>query len=342
MSEMEVFVSRTLSLIQETKPPLVVVLGDVLDTHSKIDQIPAKLAVEWLGKIAKLSRLVLLIGNHDRVNDEDFLTDQHPFTALKQWDNTLVVDSGRPVPVEGFRLYAMPYVPCGRFEEGLRESFRRNGMPDDLFEETLKQTHLLLAHQEFRGAKMGAFVSEKGDVWPLDAPLVVSGHIHDAQTPQPNVRYIGTPLQHAFGDTRDKTVSFFVLKRERGVETCLESRVDLGFKKRLAITTSAADFLTTDPRVDPEKTIFVWHIAGTRAEVVALRHTDKYKLWKPWIVEKVLPDAPLQQMLPSDTGSDPTPLESFEGKTYMQILKEQVLHSENPGLRSAFESVFVV
>ena len=83
--EMEVFVARTLSLIEETRPPLVVVLGDVLDTHIKIDQVPAKLAVEWLGKIARLSRLVLLIGNHDRVNDEDFLTDgKFGAAALKE------------------------------------------------------------------------------------------------------------------------------------------------------------------------------------------------------------------------------------------------------------------
>ena len=47
---------------------------------------------------------------------------------------------------------------------------------------------------------MGAIVSSEGDEWLPEWPMVISGHIHDRQQPQPNVYYIGASLQNSFGD----------------------------------------------------------------------------------------------------------------------------------------------
>jgi DNA repair exonuclease SbcCD nuclease subunit len=53
---------------------------------------------------------------------------------------------------------------------------------------------------------MGAIVSKDGDEWNEEFPQIISGHIHDNQTPQKNIYYTGSPLQHAFGDTDKRVV----------------------------------------------------------------------------------------------------------------------------------------
>jgi hypothetical protein len=45
---------------------------------------------------------------------------------------------------------------------------------------------------------MGAIISEKGDEWDIDNPMVISGHIHEKQQPQKNIYYPGSSLQHSF------------------------------------------------------------------------------------------------------------------------------------------------
>lgn len=339
MPEMTLFAQRSLQLIDTLCPDAVVVLGDILDTHSKIDQVPAKLATEWLYHISLKTKLVILIGNHDRVNDHDFLSDQHPFTALKCWKNTLVVDTGCFFDVKGIRFFAMPYVPPGRFLEGIYTSFTQQGIPEEQHEDVLLSLPLIFAHQEFRGAKMGAFVSEIGDVWPEHFPYVISGHIHDAQTPQRNLRYVGTPLQHAFGDTQDKTVSLFTLRVTGASIEYHEECIDLCLKKKKVLLTNAEDFLDTKPQVDLEKTHLKWIIRGTRSELVALRNTDHYKAWKDMIDEHIIPDPPLQHKLPSDAIVGDT-LDIFQGKSYMDIFRDQVQMSEDIALMNAFRHVF--
>ena len=63
----------------------------------------------------------------------------------------------------------------------------------------------IFAHQEFKGAKMGAIISEKGDIWEKELPPVFSGHIHDFQILD-NIVYTGTPFQHSFFDSTDKAL----------------------------------------------------------------------------------------------------------------------------------------
>jgi hypothetical protein len=78
-------------------------------------------------------------------------------------------------------LVFIPYVPKGRLEEAL-SGVDMNGCK------------CVFAHQEFRGARMnarGSFFSPDGDIWPEDAPLVISGHIHGTQQVGRNVYYPG-------------------------------------------------------------------------------------------------------------------------------------------------------
>lgn len=179
------------NLIKEKSPDMVIVMGDILDRFETIHVSPLMRSISFLNKIkSKGVKLVILIGNHDRPNNNVFLTEEHPFTSLKEWENTTVVDK----PIVFKNLLFVPYVPPGRFFEAIKDF-------------SLPEVKVIFAHQEFFGAKMGAIVS-KVEAYSESAPLCLSGHIHQYQKVQDNLIYIGTPLQHGFGDTRDKSVCF--------------------------------------------------------------------------------------------------------------------------------------
>lgn len=195
---------ETLKIIKNDKYDFVVVLGDVLDTHEKIHVQPLCRAVNFIIDISKLSKVYVIIGNHDRINNDDFLTSIHPFVALKYVKNIVIVDD----VITHDNFVFVPYVPPGRFREALSKiNFDYNDSKQIIF-----------AHQEFKGAKMGAFISEKGDYWQEDYPTVFSGHIHDFQIFQHNIVYTGTPFQHGYHDRDDKYLFNLLLDRKYDYE----------------------------------------------------------------------------------------------------------------------------
>lgn len=163
----------------------IVFLGDVLDHHNKIDLSCLNRAQKFFSNIRRMlpvsALLIILVGNHDRPNNLCFLTDEHPWGALLDWGGTtIVVDRPINLVVRGVNILGVPYVFPGRFFEAIGDF-------------NLSSADLVFAHQEFRGAPLGIIPSVKGDVWPEEAPLCVSGHIHDRYVVQQNLVYPGTP-----------------------------------------------------------------------------------------------------------------------------------------------------
>ena len=198
IEDCEAFIDACVAAVQDYSPDFIVLLGDILDKMNKVDVIPHNLACRLIEELSEISHVYLLIGNHDLINNSQFLTRNHIFGPLKKWDNVTVVDT--VVCAEhGDRFFVFcPYVPPGRFVEAL------NTLDSDLPWEC---ADCIFAHQEFHGCKMGAAVSEVGDMWCEDHPPVISGHIHDAQIVK-NVYYPGSSIQHAYGDTAAKYVWF--------------------------------------------------------------------------------------------------------------------------------------
>ena len=98
----------------------VVILGDILHKHEKIDMFPYDRSIKFLKDIKdNCKKLYILIGNHDRPNNNDFLTDRHSFNSLKEWDNTIIVDNIIVEEIEEYKFCFAPYVPVGRFMEAL-------------------------------------------------------------------------------------------------------------------------------------------------------------------------------------------------------------------------------
>lgn len=226
--ESKEMIQKICNKIKELDPDFVVCLGDILHTHEKIHIEPLCLATSFLLKMAELKPTYLIIGNHDRPNNSDFLTDKHAFNGLKGHNNLYIVDTTEEHVIQNHRFIFVPYVYPGRFMEALNK-----------LENPLTNVTSIFAHQEFLNAKMGAICSKSGDPWSLSNPLVISGHVHEYDHLQKNIIYTGTPMQHSFGEREDKTISYFTFNEDSSWK---EERIDLGLIKRKIIRIKVSDF----------------------------------------------------------------------------------------------------
>lgn len=284
---------------QHPELDFVVVLGDV---HDKFQYIHSQLLTnvsKFFNKLKAKKPLYVLVGNHDRCNNSDFLSDVHPFNDFKGQENIYIADHVLDYTIKGHRLLFVPYVPPGRFMEALETV------------ENPLNCDLIFAHQEFYGVHMGAIVSTKGDKWEIFYPWVITGHIHDYNFNKHNIIYVGTPIQHNYNESPNKTISMFLLKDEykenkfeEGAEKdnlnqseikdnlnnnnnklkdLIETRIKLGTKLRETIRVAYDKLALFIPNPDKYQKVI---ICGTDAQIKAIKLTDIYvKLKKE--VEKV-------------------------------------------------------
>jgi|SRR5690554_6473200 len=191
-----------LNLSLELKPDLIVHLGDTLDTKSNIDMGCLKDACNFFIESSEIAPTYVLIGNHDRRNDSDFLSDFHPFVGMENIPNLHIVHKVVFRKNEdGSTFTFVPYVPVGRFRDALltadidltdpSEDYPKENVPD-----------LIFAHQQFKNSVP---MNKKGDEWDETLRYVISGHIH-GHLRLPGVLYTGSPVQHKFGESEDKSV----------------------------------------------------------------------------------------------------------------------------------------
>lgn len=212
----------------------VVILGDILHKHEKIDMFPYDRAIKFLKDIKdNCNKLYILIGNHDRPNNNDFLTDRHSFNSLKEWDNTIIVDNIIVDEIEEYKFCFAPYVPVGRFMEALNTNTVN-----------LEEITMVFSHQEYDGCKINNISKSNADKWDIVYPLNIAGHIHDFEIVQKNLIYIGTPFQHSYSDTYDKTISIFSILSKTEIK---HSRIDLNIPKKIEIVLTVDELLKYTP-----------------------------------------------------------------------------------------------
>ena len=117
--EVDLFMDRVTALVQEREPDFVVVLGDVLHTHERLHTTALNKAYELIHRLRRLRPTYVLVGNHDLINNQQFLTDKHWMNGLKEWENVTIVDTVQRLLHDGQLFVFCPYVPPGRFEEAL-------------------------------------------------------------------------------------------------------------------------------------------------------------------------------------------------------------------------------
>ena len=238
------FIKTIMSFISTLSPlNFIVVEGDLLHTHEHLHSDVLNKAVEFVKRLSSFCPVYILVGNHDAINNSIFLTTSHWMNCLKSFPNITVVDD---VLVKQEFAFC-PYVPNGRFQEAL---FTKLSLED------LKKITCIFAHQELSGAKMGSIIST-AEKWNDDFPLVVSGHIHDKHWAQPNIFYTGSIMQHAFGDSSDKTILLLEITDKKGNKerenkeekivksnnkTCIFHEIDLSLAKKFLFHFNISDF----------------------------------------------------------------------------------------------------
>jgi DNA repair exonuclease SbcCD nuclease subunit len=226
IEETDIFMEEAVKSVRKINPHVIVLLGDMLDTHERIHSVPLNKAYVLIDKLREIANVYILVGNHDMINNQVYLTQDHWLNGLKEWSGVTVVDTVMCAEINGHKFVFCPYVYPGRFIEAL----------NTLNAEEWKDAQCIFAHQEFYGCKMGAFVSVDGDKWPVEYPHVVSGHIHLNQKPQENIYYPGSSLAVAYGETTRNIFCSLTFKHgERGYDL---EEIDLNLpKKRIVYTT---------------------------------------------------------------------------------------------------------
>lgn len=241
--ETDLMICRIEEIITIQNPNIIIVLGDTLHYHERIPMYTLKRATHFFKMLKNTKKNVyILIGNHDRPNNNIFLTDEHAFNSFKEWENMTIIDDVTVISENfenhQYNFLMVPYVPVGRFNEALATKSLAH---------PLTTISAVFCHQEWDGCKINLISGCIADIWPLDAPLNISGHIHDYEIVQNNLRYPGTPIQHSPSDTTNKTVSIIEMKRSENSEVLsfhYENRISLNIPHKISITLTPDELLT--------------------------------------------------------------------------------------------------
>jgi DNA repair exonuclease SbcCD nuclease subunit len=302
----------------------IVVLGDVLHDHERINSLALNLAVEWLVSLRRwCEEVYVLVGNHDLINNGQFLTTNHWMNALK--NEIRVVDDVVETTINEIPVTLVPYVPVGRFREAL----------DLRCPERWMKSRVIFAHQEFQGAHMGSCVSTEGDEWSSEFPPVISGHIHGKQSLASGIFYPGSAVPVSFAETSERIVceiifpggptSSFVIK-----EHCL------GLSRLISknIVSDEWDSMSFSAG-DMNHEIKV-KIDATPAELKRIKKTKKYKMLKDRNVKIVFHRSRSSVMAENERIRS---VVRTEGPDFQSILENLVEGSGDAAVRTLFNDI---
>jgi len=269
IKELEDYVKNIVSIAEKNRPTFIVILGDILDTHEIVRVQPHKLVTAFLKDLSNIAHTYVLIGNHDYINNSQFLTDNHIFNPFKEWSDLTIVDKVIYIDLDDKSFVFVPYVPKGMFIEAL----------DTLIEkgQTWEFADCIFAHQEFRGCKKtDSFKSTSGDLWDEDYPLVISGHIHIAQNLGGNVKYPGSSLQHFHHEPHNKYVWVVEWKDPEPKIT----KINVGLKQKKLLNMTIQELNKKEEKFfndlfKPSGLDLKINLLGTLAELKNFKTSDK-------------------------------------------------------------------
>lgn len=252
-------------LLKYNKQELLCILaGDILDTHERLHQTPYNKALKFIKEIKNKITCVILVGNHDYENNQQFLSDKHWMNPLKEWSNVYIVD--KVLHIDDFIF--VPYVPVGRFIEAL----------ETLSDIDWRNSKCIFAHQEFKGCSLGNMntKSENGDKWPVHYPLVISGHIHKNHRPQKNIIYPGSIIQHNFGEEDNKNSILFIdFSKDIDDEKFTEITINIPSMKTINIPCENFNSFIKNLKIKPLQRIRII-CNGTEEQFKRIRKTTIY------------------------------------------------------------------
>jgi predicted phosphodiesterase len=242
-------------------------------------------------------------------NNQQFLTDRHAFNSFKSIKNVIVCDRVVRQVINDKPFIFCPYVPPERFEEAL-----------DTVEGGWDDARCIFAHQEFYGCRFNPIMtSTEGDIWPEEYPFVISGHIHDSQQLQENIYYTGSSMQHAFGESANKTVALLTFKGSKGHKL---QKIDLEMRKKKIVYLGIKE--VKGFKIDPDTDVKLV-LKGTPEEFKVFRRSTRYKeLQSGGVKVSFFPTVKI------DDAKGP-----IQKKSVLDIL-EEMIKKENKYTREAF------
>jgi len=266
---------QVVELARTKKPDLIVFLGDILHHHERVHVLPFLLAYSFIQELSAIAGVMILVGNHDYINNQQFLSTQHWMQPLKTMNNVCVVDKRYTVVKGELILNFVPYVPNGRFIESLQspttclwvDKGRLQAVTGGI-DESFMSSAAIFAHQEIFGCALGPYKSENGDKYNPNFPQLISGHIHVRDKPQPNVYYPGATLQSSFSDTTPPSITLVDISQH-----CEFHVHNLCIPRNKTITVQAQEF--SDLVIEDTNKLRIC-IHGTHDELNLIRKNKKY------------------------------------------------------------------
>lgn len=250
--EIDILVRHLEEICTEEKVDRIIIGGDLMHYHERIFTQALNKTLEFIKLLSKYAPIDILVGNHDMINNQQFLTSNHWMNVLEPMNNVTVIDKPMKRSIGAYQYMLCPYVYPGRFIEAL-----------ETVETEWKSYNYIFAHQEFKGCKMGAIVSTDGDEWNETYPQVISGHIHDNQR-FAKVYYPGAPLQHAFGDTDTRVVCI--------IENDTIRDIPLNVPKKTIVKSTISDLSSKEV-----SHLHKLKIVATPEEFKMFKQTNEYK-----------------------------------------------------------------
>ncbi len=177
-------------------------LGDVFHSRTKIDVDVYSATWAAFKRLSEsVKHLFVLRGNHDSYDVEG---SKHSLKSFSDFAN--VIDSPELTTVDGITFAAIPYTK----DMDRWKTFASM---------TSSKTDFFLFHQGVSTGLVGAFnITIKAEVDIEDLPYkkadyCLGGHYHKHQFMLPNVAFIGSPLQHTFGE-RGEVKGFMVFEKD--------------------------------------------------------------------------------------------------------------------------------
>ncbi len=294
------------------KPNAIVILGDTLHTHEIAHVTPFNMAYHMINQLRKIAFTIVIVGNHDYRNNNCYLSGDHFFNPLKEWDNVVVIDKVIELTIGKYKFGFCPYVYPGLFMKALSTKFT---------DKTLNECKAIFAHQEIQGVQMGAIKSEHGDVWGENLPLLISGHIHEFQLLQSNMIYAGTPIQHNFGDGTDKGIYVYTFTDDNYTMKKLQLKVPL--KKIFRVTIEELRELSVPENIEAKIIVM-----ATPEQYRAVEKEGIIQYFRDNGVTVIHEDTTIKQLVP----------EINSNKPFLEILYDKIKHDDC--LIGAYKEIF--
>lgn len=265
ISELKEYSEKVITEAKKLKLDAIVVLGDILDNHEHVNINIFNVAEKFIGDLSALAHTFLIIGNHDYVNNRQFLTDKHIFNPFKQWKNVTVVDEPIITTIKKKDFVFCPYVENGRFLEALNKTIE--------YGKSWELCECVFSHVEIKGCVTeNGYKSGQGNIWEEGYPFLISGHIHKSQYVGKNCFYAGSSRQVNFGELEEKFIWNVVIGDKKRIKKISISQNNKSIRE---LECCEIDNINCDEVFDQFTKL---KIKGDISEINTFKKTKKYKM----------------------------------------------------------------